>query len=150
MGEMLLELENLKLEAVLYALSDPVRLYIVRNLAQRGELACYAAVAGLEIAKSTQSHHYRILREAGLIAQRKEGVCFISSLRRTEVDAKFPGLLDVILKNCLEVSAPAKSRVKKTLTTRHLMRPPLPQLRDYRIAGYFRISSSFLTMVLSP
>ena len=53
----------LKLEAVLYALSDPVRLHIVNSLAKRGELACYAAVAGLEIAKSTQSHHYRILRE---------------------------------------------------------------------------------------
>ena len=80
----------LKLEAVLYALSDPVRLYIVRNLAKRGELACFAAVAGLDIAKSTQSHHYRILREAGLIAQRKEGVCFISTLRKVEIDERFP------------------------------------------------------------
>ncbi len=109
MGETLLEADTLKLESVLYALSDPVRLYIVRNLAQRGELACYAAVAGLDIAKSTQSHHYRILREAGLIVQRKEGVCFISSLRRNEVDAKFPGLLDAVLRNCAEVSAPTNA-----------------------------------------
>lgn len=89
----------LKLETVLYALSDPVRLHIVRNLAVRGELACYAAVAGLDIAKSTQSHHYRILREAGLIAQRKEGVCFISRLRKPDIDARFPGLLDAVLRN---------------------------------------------------
>lgn len=89
----------MKLESVLYALSDPVRLHIVRNLAERGELACYAAVAGLDIAKSTQSHHYRILREAGLIAQRKEGVCFISTLRKSEIDALFPGLLDAVLRN---------------------------------------------------
>src|SRR5215475_10446826 len=89
---------HLKLETVLYALSDPVRLHIVRNLAEKGELACYAAVAGLDIAKSTQSHHYRILREAGLIAQRKEGVCFISSLRREELDARFPGLLGAVLR----------------------------------------------------
>jgi len=89
----------LKLETLLYALSDPVRLYIVRNLAFHGELACYAAVAGLEIAKSTQSHHYRILREAGLIAQRKAGVCFISSLRKSDIDAQFPGLLDAVLRN---------------------------------------------------
>ena len=75
MSEEYLAEAPLKLETVLYALSDPVRLHIVRNLAERGELACYAAVAGLDIAKSTQSHHYRILREAGLIAQRKEGVC---------------------------------------------------------------------------
>ncbi len=89
----------LRLETVLYALSDPVRLHIVRNLAEKGELACFAAVTGLDIAKSTQSHHYRILREAGLIAQRKEGVCFISSLRKAAIDAQFPGLLDAVLRN---------------------------------------------------
>jgi len=88
-----------KLETVLYALSDPVRLHIVHNLAKKGELACYAAVAGLDLAKSTQSHHYRILREAGVIAQRKEGVCFISTLRKPDLDARFPGLLDAVLQN---------------------------------------------------
>src|SRR5271166_5164644 len=93
------EMAPLKLETVLYALSDPVRLHIVRNLARKGELACYAAVSGLDIAKSTQSHHYRILREAGVIAQRKEGVCFISSLRKPDIDARFPGLLDAVLQN---------------------------------------------------
>ena len=99
MSEEYLAEAPLKLETVLYALSDPVRLHIVRNLAERGELACYAAVAELDIAKSTQSHHYRILREAGLIAQRKEGVCFISSLRKPHIDARFPGLLDAVLRN---------------------------------------------------
>jgi DNA-binding transcriptional ArsR family regulator len=94
-----LDASALRLEAVLYALSDPVRLHIVRNLSRRGELACYAAIAGLDIAKSTQSHHYRILREAGVIAQRKEGVCFISSLRKAELDARFPGLLDAVLRS---------------------------------------------------
>jgi len=97
-GEVCLQ-AHLKLETVLYALSDPVRLYIVRNLAEKGELACYAAVAGLDVAKSTQSHHYRILREAGIIAQRKAGVCFISSLRKADIDARFPGLLDAVLRN---------------------------------------------------
>ena len=96
---MLAETAPLKLETVLYALSDPVRLHIVRNLAEKGELACYAAVTGLDIAKSTQSHHYRILREAGLIAQRKEGVCYITTLRKADIDALFPGLLDAVLRN---------------------------------------------------
>lgn len=96
--ETLAETEPLKLEAVLYALSDPARLHIVRNLAERGALACYAAVSGLDLPKSTQSHHYRILREAGLIAQRKEGVCFISTLRKSDLDAQFPGLLDAVLR----------------------------------------------------
>ena len=89
----------LKLAAVLYALSDPVRLHIVHSLSKRGELACVAAVAGLDIAKSTQSHHYRILREAGIIAQRKAGVCSITTLRKDELDAEFPGLLDAVLRN---------------------------------------------------
>jgi DNA-binding transcriptional ArsR family regulator len=89
----------LKIDTVLYALSDPVRLHIVQNLARKGELACYAAVAGLDLPKSTQSHHYRILREAGIIAQRKEGVCFISTLRKSELDVRFPGLLDAVLRN---------------------------------------------------
>jgi DNA-binding transcriptional ArsR family regulator len=103
MGEdELFEASALKLEGVLYALSDPVRLHIVQSLARRGELACFAAVAGLDIAKSTQSHHYRILREAGVIAQRKEGVCFISTLRKAELDARFPGLLDAVLRNLTE------------------------------------------------
>lgn len=105
MSEDLLVEAPLKLETVLYALSDPVRLHIVRNLAERGELACYAAVAGLDIAKSTQSHHYRILREAGLIAQRKEGVCFISSLRKRYIDSRFPGLLDAVLRNVRDYGA---------------------------------------------
>jgi DNA-binding transcriptional ArsR family regulator len=99
MSEDIFPQEPMKLETVLYALSDPVRLHIVRNLARKGELACYAAVAGLDIAKSTQSHHYRILRESGVISQRKEGVCFISSLRKADIDAHFPGLLDAILRD---------------------------------------------------
>jgi DNA-binding transcriptional ArsR family regulator len=94
--------DPIRLESVLYALSDPIRLHIVSNLAARGELACFAAVAGLDIAKSTQSHHYRILREAGIIAQRKEGVCFITALRKDEIDARFPGLLDTVLRNYKE------------------------------------------------
>ena len=100
MGDDALEKTSpLKLDAVLYALSDPVRLHIVHSLSKHGELACYAAVAGLDIAKSTQSHHYRILREAGVIAQRKAGVCFISTLRKADLDAQFPGLLDAVLRN---------------------------------------------------
>jgi DNA-binding transcriptional ArsR family regulator len=98
-GDAPAETSHLKLETVLYALSDPVRLHIVQNLAEKGELACYAAVTGLDIAKSTQSHHYRILREAGLIVQRKEGVCFISTLCRKSIDERFPGLLDAVLRN---------------------------------------------------
>jgi DNA-binding transcriptional ArsR family regulator len=88
---------DLKLETVLYALGDPVRLCIVRNLARGCELACNAAVSGLDIAKSTQSHHFRILREAGIIQTRREGVSYLNCLRRADLDARFPGLLDAVL-----------------------------------------------------
>jgi DNA-binding transcriptional ArsR family regulator len=99
---------SLKLEAVLHALGDPVRLAIVKRLAAGPELACFEAVAGLDIAKSTQSHHFRILREAGIIQTRKEGVACLSALRRADLDRQFPGLIDAILAN-----APAGTRAER-------------------------------------
>lgn len=89
------------LDKVLYALGDPARLKIVQSLHKGEELACSTAACGLDLAKSTQSYHFRILREAGLIRTRKSGIYYLSSLRREELDAKFPGLLDTIL-NCAE------------------------------------------------
>lgn len=86
---------DITLERVLFALSDPVRMSMVRILAARG------AVNSLELTpdvpKSTVSHHTRILREAGVTHTRPDGrACWIS-LRRELLDRKFPGLLDVIL-----------------------------------------------------
>lgn len=51
-----------------------------------------------EISKSTVSHHFRILRESGLIRSEKEGVTLVNTLRKEELNKKFPGLLDLILK----------------------------------------------------
>lgn len=93
------DIDSLKLETVLYALGDPIRLCIVRSLACQAELPCHASVSTLDIAKSTQSHHFRILREAGIIRTRKEGVAYLSCLRKDELDARFPGLLDAVLAN---------------------------------------------------
>ena len=90
------ELDEIELSAALHALSDPQRLRIVRELAaSERPLAC-GSIA-LDIAKSTRTHHFRVLREAGLIEQRREGTSKLSSLRRAEVDARFPGLLDAVL-----------------------------------------------------
>jgi DNA-binding transcriptional ArsR family regulator len=87
--------ESLTLASVLYALSDPARLSIVHSLASKGEQPCGAL--SLPVAKSTASHHFRVLREAGLIQMRAEGTQFINSLRREDMDALFPGLLDAVL-----------------------------------------------------
>ena len=81
---------------VLGALADPVRLEIVRVLAAtEGELAC--GQIPVSVGKSTLSHHFKVLREAGIVATREEGTRRFQRLRRGHLDARFPGLLDSVL-----------------------------------------------------
>lgn len=87
--------KDISLAGVLYALGDPVRLEIVRRLATKGEQAC--AALDLAIARSTMSHHFKVLRESGVLYCRKEGTQHLNSLRREDLDALFPGLLDAVL-----------------------------------------------------
>jgi DNA-binding transcriptional ArsR family regulator len=87
--------EEIQLERVLHALSDPVRLRIVAALADGGELSCGAF--DVPVTKSTCTHHFRVLREAGVISQRRVGTARLNELRRAELDSRFPGLLDTIL-----------------------------------------------------
>jgi DNA-binding transcriptional ArsR family regulator len=89
------DIEQLHLTDVLHALSDPVRLEIVRLLGTHGELSC--GRLEVSVSKSTVTHHLRVLRDAGLTYTRTEGVQRLVSLRRNEVDARFPGLLDCVL-----------------------------------------------------
>ena len=91
-------LDEIPLSTLLYALGDPVRLEIVRNLALRGELSCSQSCATFQLSKSTLSHHYRILREAGLVMGRKEGTLVVNWLRDDEVNARFPGVLEAVLR----------------------------------------------------
>jgi len=85
---------DIQLTAVLYALSDPIRLNIVRNLAGSKELTCGAF--DIPIAKSTLSHHFKVLRESGVIEIRLEGRQRLISIRTTDLDNRFPGLLESI------------------------------------------------------
>jgi DNA-binding transcriptional ArsR family regulator len=80
---------------VLAALGDPVRLNIVRQLAERGEVACGGF--GLDLAKSTLSHHFKVLRDAGLVGARAEGTSLMNYLERDAVERRFPGLLTSVL-----------------------------------------------------
>jgi DNA-binding transcriptional ArsR family regulator len=91
--------EELSLPKVLAALADPARLATVRRLAELGESACgqIQHEAGLDVSKSTMSHHLRILREAGITNSRVQGARRMLTLRRAELDTRFPGLLDAVL-----------------------------------------------------
>jgi DNA-binding transcriptional ArsR family regulator len=101
MGDMDNALEHpdrheIRIEAVLHALADPVRLTIVRALAKSDTgIACGAIE--LDISKSTRTHHIRTLREAGVVHVRPEGTSRISTLRRDDLNALYPGLLDGVL-----------------------------------------------------
>ena len=86
---------ELDLATVLAALADPIRLQIVSALADGGEWSCGSIE--LPIAKSTKSHHLRVLAEAGIVARRSDGKTRLSRLRRDALEARFPGLLDAVL-----------------------------------------------------
>jgi DNA-binding transcriptional ArsR family regulator len=88
--------DELELVAVLHALSDPHRLQVVRALAA-GDTPLRCGAFGLAVTKSTATHHFRVLREAGVITQAEDGTARLNALRRADLDDRFPGLLDAIL-----------------------------------------------------
>ena len=90
------DLADVDLPSLLHALSDPVRLEIVRTLAELNECACGAIE--LPVSKATASHHFKVLRQAGVIAQHDIGTRRLSSLRREELEQRFPGLLESVLR----------------------------------------------------
>ena len=89
------QVTDIKLERVLYALSDPLRLAIVRQLNRDGIASCGELDGGRP--KSSMSHHFRVLRDAGLIRTRTDGTAHLNELRRLELDRLFPGLLKAVL-----------------------------------------------------
>ena|ERR1700761_9512620 len=91
--------EDFRLTVILAALADPARLAAARTLAAQGESPCTRLQqdAGLTISRTTFSHHQKVLREAGIIRARVRGTERILSLRRDDLDQRYPGLLDAIL-----------------------------------------------------
>ena len=88
---------KIPLEQVMYALSDPCRVAIVRALAAANgrELACNEI--DLKISKATRSHHFDVLRDSGIVFSRYEGTRCLTSLRTAELNQSFPGLLNLVL-----------------------------------------------------
>ncbi len=89
--------EEMSLLTVLNALSDPLRYAVVGALLREPEgTARTCASFNLPVSKSTITHHFRILREAGLVQQVDRGNSRAATLRRADLDQRFPGLLDLI------------------------------------------------------
>ncbi|MEF3301992.1 ArsR/SmtB family transcription factor [Paenibacillus sp. GYB003] len=87
--------DDIQLTSVLYALSDPVRLYLVAELYKAGERTC--GDMDVPVVKSTLSHHSRTLREAGVVRVRMHGTQRFLSIRSDDLEARFPGLLAAVL-----------------------------------------------------
>lgn len=97
--------DDIELTAIFHALSDPARLGIVCDLAARGnEMSCSALPVNMS--KSTLSHHLRILREAGLTVTRIDGTRRMVSLRADDLDTRFPGLLEQVLRAAKPAAQP--------------------------------------------
>lgn len=89
------EAADLNLYAVLHALADPTRLTIVRTLREDVERAC--GTFPVSVAPSTLTHHFRVLREAGVIHQREEGNRRWTTLRYADLESRFPHVVDTVL-----------------------------------------------------
>lgn len=96
---------DIELTDVLSALADPVRLGMVAALAEHdGDVPC--GTFALPVGKSTASWHFRVLREAGVLHQYDRGTRRFNQLRRADLDARFPGLLDLVLAEGRRVEVP--------------------------------------------
>jgi DNA-binding transcriptional ArsR family regulator len=114
--------DELELGAVLHALSDPVRLRIVAELA-KGDHEYTCGSFALPVTKSTCTHHFKVLREAGVIQQRQQGTTRLNQLRRPDLETRFPGLLDTILQAAESARA---ARVSMVASAAAAAAPRLP------------------------
>lgn len=88
------------MEGILHALSDPVRASIFAEIAGSDcsqSCSSFLTVSAKAVPKSTLSHHFKVLREAGLIRSERSGIEVRNSSRCEEIDARFPGLLHSVL-----------------------------------------------------
>jgi DNA-binding transcriptional ArsR family regulator len=88
---------DVTLQDALDALADPVRRSILRELSEEPDFTRACGTFDLPVSKATASHHFTVLRAAGLLEQLDSGSRRLNRLRRTEFDARFPGLLALVL-----------------------------------------------------
>ena len=94
-------IEDVTVEAILHALSDPVRVAIYAQIAGAScpqTCSNFVNISEKTIPKSTLSQHFKALRESGLIRGERQGVEMRNTSRCTEIDKRFPGLIAAIIK----------------------------------------------------
>lgn len=101
------DIDDVTLQDVLEALVDPVRRSIVRQLASASQdMAC--GTFDITVSRSTGTHHFRVLRQAGIIRQYYVGTSKLNSLQREAMDRAFPGLLSAIVSAAEKEAAAAE------------------------------------------
>ncbi|KOG41720.1 ArsR/SmtB family transcription factor [Streptomyces resistomycificus] len=90
--------EDVSVLTALSALADPVRIQLVRELAGSADWTRSCGSFDVPVGKAALSHHFSVLRGAGLVEQRDQGPKRVNRLRREEFEARFPGLLDLLLR----------------------------------------------------
>lgn len=106
-------LEDIRPEAILYALADPERAAIFAQLAGAASGRTCSALAEFGervIPKSSLSNHFKILRESGLIVSERQGVEMLNQTRCAELDERFPGLIKAILTAYGQIPGQLKGR----------------------------------------
>jgi DNA-binding transcriptional ArsR family regulator len=117
-------IEDITVEAILHALSDPVRVAIYADIVSQNcpqNCSNFLKVSDKAIPKSTLSQHFKALREAGLIRGERQGVEMHNTSRCWEIDQRFPGLIAAIVQAYsvqLEGGAPVKKAVKRRAAKR--------------------------------
>ncbi|MFF3332949.1 ArsR/SmtB family transcription factor [Streptomyces sp. NPDC002888] len=91
--------EEVSVLTALSAVADPVRIQLIRELAGSAEWTRSCGSFDVPVGKAALSHHFSVLRGAGLVEQRDEGPKRVNRLRREEFEARFPGLLDLLLRD---------------------------------------------------
>lgn len=109
--------DDVPLLTALSALADPVRLRLLRELAASEEWSRSCGSFDVPVGKAALSHHFAALRAAGLVEQRDTGPRRLNRLRRAEFDARFPGLLDLVLNDPDAGGPPAQSPPPPARTT---------------------------------
>ena len=104
--------EDVTVEAILHALSDPVRVAIYADIVGSDcsqNCSTFLSVSNKTIPKSTLSQHFKVLREAGLICSERRGVEMQNTSRCEEIDKRFPGLIRTIV-NAHNIQLKGKGR----------------------------------------